>query len=412
MYYIDFSSVRGGQLTEALERTIVRLSPNEPTCQLFSGHIGCGKSTELLRLKSNLELQGFYVVYFESTDYLDMADVDITDILLAIIRRVSESLEEIGIRLSSNYFSHILNEISDLLNVPISSSSTMNISTGISEVGRRARVSPKIRSQLRQYLEPRTNSILEAINVLLRYATEKLMRQGKKGIAILIDNLDRIDSRSTIAGRSQPEYIFIDRGEQLRALDCHLVYTVPISVIFSNDGETLKNRLGGGIRPKVLPMIPVKHRDGSRHEEGMSLLRQMVLARAFPRANTAQRFNLIYEIFDSPETLDRLCFISGGHVRNLLGLLYRCLQEEDPPFSRSLLEKMIRETRDVLVLSISEREWKFLIEVVKTQIVSSDKDLWTLLRSLFLFEYRDQQGSWFDINPVLIETEKFKSFQL
>ena len=43
-YYIEFSSVRGGTIVEQLERTISRLSPDEPTCQLFTGHIGCGKA--------------------------------------------------------------------------------------------------------------------------------------------------------------------------------------------------------------------------------------------------------------------------------------------------------------------------------------------------------------------------------
>jgi excinuclease UvrABC ATPase subunit len=83
-YYIDFSSVRGGNIIKELGRTITRLSPDKPTCQLFTGHIGCGKSTELQRLKAELEQQGFHVVYFESSQVLEMADVDVTDILLAI----------------------------------------------------------------------------------------------------------------------------------------------------------------------------------------------------------------------------------------------------------------------------------------------------------------------------------------
>jgi hypothetical protein len=50
-YYIDFSSVRGGNIIKELGRTIALLSPDKPTCQLFTGHIGCGKSTELQRLQ-------------------------------------------------------------------------------------------------------------------------------------------------------------------------------------------------------------------------------------------------------------------------------------------------------------------------------------------------------------------------
>lgn len=103
-YYIDFATVRGGRVVDGLERAIVRLSPDEPTCQLFTGHIGCGKSTELFRLKARLEQQGFHVVYFESSRDLDMADVSISDILLAIARSVSESVEGVGIRLKAGYF--------------------------------------------------------------------------------------------------------------------------------------------------------------------------------------------------------------------------------------------------------------------------------------------------------------------
>ena len=64
-YYIDFASVRGSDIIRELERTITLLSGNRPTCQLFTGHIGCGKSTELFRLKDKLEKGGYHVVYFE-----------------------------------------------------------------------------------------------------------------------------------------------------------------------------------------------------------------------------------------------------------------------------------------------------------------------------------------------------------
>ncbi|MGB6298829.1 MAG: ATP-binding protein, partial [Rivularia sp. (in: cyanobacteria)] len=50
-YYIDFSSVRGGKIIQELRYNITFFSPDSPTCVLFTGHIGCGKSTELLRLK-------------------------------------------------------------------------------------------------------------------------------------------------------------------------------------------------------------------------------------------------------------------------------------------------------------------------------------------------------------------------
>ncbi|MGK7915952.1 MAG: hypothetical protein AB4038_10455 [Prochloraceae cyanobacterium] len=58
-YYIDFSSVRGTNIINELRRTIM-FSGDEPTCQLFTGHIGCGKSTELSLLKRELDEKDFH----------------------------------------------------------------------------------------------------------------------------------------------------------------------------------------------------------------------------------------------------------------------------------------------------------------------------------------------------------------
>lgn len=408
-YYIDFSPVRGSKIIESLKRTITLISPDEPTCQLFTGHIGCGKSTELLRLKLELEHQGFHVVYFESSQDLDMADVDITDILLSVAGQVSESLEAIKIKLKPGYFANLFIEIADFLQTPIDLNAEAELSIGIGKITAKTKESPKLRRRLREYLEPRTAGILESINKeLLQRATTELKRRGKAGLVVIVDNLDRVDIRPLPSGRSQPEYLFIDRGEQLRKLNCHVVYTIPLALIFSNDGETLKNRLGGGLTPKVLPMVPVRLRSGEEFQEGIALLRQMVLVRAFPHETTEKQLELITEVFDSSETLERLCRVSGGHVRNLLGLLFDCLRQDNPPISRECLESVIRERRDYLTSCITDDEWELLFQVVQQQSVRGDLEYQTLLRSMWVFEYRDRAGTWFGVNPVLEEAQKFQ----
>jgi hypothetical protein len=411
-YYIDFSDVRGCKIVEELQRTINRISPDEPTCQLFTGHIGCGKSTELQRLKTELEIAGFHVVYFESSQDLDLADIDVSDILLSVARQVSVSLEAIDIKVKPGYFANLFREIGDFLQTPIELSGQAELSLGIAKLTAKTKDSPQLRTQLRQYLEPRTNSILQAINEeILDKAIERLKARGQKGLVVIIDNLDRVDMRPLASGRSQPEYLFIDRGEQLRRLKCHVVYTIPLALIFSNEYETLKNRLGGGIAPKVLPMVLVRKRDGSDHEPGMSLLRQLVLARAFPEVSWNARLGLITELFEQPEILDRLCRVSGGHIRNLLGLLYSCLQRQDPPFTRNCLEAVIQDYRDDLLLAINEEEWQLLYEVVTQQSIRGESEYQRLLRSMFVFEYRDPSGRWFGISPALAETEKVLAWQ-
>ncbi|NEQ07068.1 MAG: ATP-binding protein [Moorea sp. SIO4E2] len=406
-YYIDFSSVRGGQIIEKLRKKIAIFSPNQPTCELFTGHIGCGKSTELLRLKVDLERSGFHVVYFESDQDLEMSDVDISDILLAIARRVSESLEDAGISLQPGYFQRLFGEVKDILQTPMELSE-VEFSVGIATITSQAKASPKQRDKLRGYLEPRTNGLIEAINQeVLEPAINKLKQTGKKGLVVIVDSLDRVDSIQKPFGRLQPEYLFADRGAQLRGLSCHVVYTIPLSLRFSNDFGMVTERFMTD--PEVLPMVPVHLRNGSKHEKGIALLRQMVLARAFPDLEPNQRLSKITAIFDSAESLDRLCGASGGHVRNLLRFLNDWIMEEGKlPLSRNGLERMIKAQLHKLVLAITNDEWDLLGKVAKEKKVTGDDGYQILIRSRFVYEYYDQEEPWFDVNPILAEAKELQ----
>jgi hypothetical protein len=237
---------------------------------------------------------------------------------------------------------------------------------------------------------------------------EKLKQQGKTGLVVIVDNLDRVESRDKPWGRPQPEYLFVDRGEQLRQLNCHVIYTMPLGLMFSNELNGLTSRFG--VDPKVLPMVPVKLRDGSECGEGMALLRQMVLARAFPDVEPEQRLSLITTVFDCAETLDHLCRGSGGHVRELLRLLNDWIKKNrELPLSRKELENVIRSRRNQMTLAITDDEWDLLRQVQERKQVSGDDGYRVLIRSMFVYEYRDSEGSWFEVNPILAEAGRLNA---
>ena len=398
-YYIDFTEVRSGNMIRELMRTIT--FSDDPTCQLFSGHIGCGKSTELLRLKAELEAGGYHVVYFVSSEDLDMGDVDITDILFVITRKISDSLGAVGIRVQPGYFSKLFGEIKDLLQTEIDLSAGAELSVGLAKITAKTKQSANTRNLLRDRLESRTGTIITAINdEVIQPAVEKLKAAGKEGLVVIVDNLDRIHDVQKTTKHTQSEYIFFDRGEQLKALNCHLVYTIPLTLIFANDANVLASRFG--VRPKVLSMVPTRHRDGRSHDKGLQLLKEMVLARAFRDLDSEERLTSVDQVFQEPAMLDRLCEISGGHVRNLLGLMVGCLQKEDPPFPSAILEEVIRESRDDMMRKITSDEWELLQNVIEKQRVSGEAEHDVLLRGMFVFEYQDNRdGMWFDINPLL-----------
>ncbi|MEW6496833.1 MAG: ATP-binding protein, partial [Cyanobacteriota bacterium] len=86
-----------------------------------------------------------------------------------------------------------------------------------------------------------------------------------------------------------------------------------------------------------------------------------------------------------------------------------CIRKEKQlPLSRKSLEEVIQARRNQMLLAIEDNEWELLRRVAKQKKVSGDEGYQTLIRSLFVYEYRDSQGSWFDINSILAEADELK----
>ena len=209
---------------------------------------------------------------------------------------MSQSLDKITLE-SPNKFNELLQGAWKVLNSEVtgvkvkvpnvgdfgvtSEKDKLSLSVGIGEITSKMKNDPTLREKLNQYLAPQKTKLLEAINQeLLEPAVAKLKQQGKNGLVVIVDNLDRIDNRAKPWGRPQQEYLFVDQGEFLTRLNCHLLYTMPLALKFSNDYGMLTQRFPED--PKVLPMVPVQMIDVSVHTQGMALMQQMVLARAFP----------------------------------------------------------------------------------------------------------------------------------
>ena len=92
--YVDCRSVRGDEdVVVELGRTVSR--SDAFSYQLYSGYRGSGKTTELLRLKEDLENKGHVVVYFAADEAdLSVQDAQYTDILLACTRHLLRELKQ------------------------------------------------------------------------------------------------------------------------------------------------------------------------------------------------------------------------------------------------------------------------------------------------------------------------------
>ncbi len=325
--YVDFRNVRGADAVQALYEAITWSNRN--VSLLVTGHRGCGKSTELLRLKAKLEQDGYCVLYFEADEDLDMNDTIYSDLLLAIARRIVTDLcathnvvlDRSLLEKVEEWFATTLYEREEWERVKAELDTEVRLGVGLPDsVPLIARLLARLTGQIqtgqavkkdiRLKLDPQLSLLIANINLLIGKATEQLKKQGRKGLVLLIDNLDRITFRVLEGGRRSHEAIFIDHGPQLCSLNCHVVYTLPISMIYTTTATQLMAIFPDKV---VVPMIKVAEPSGEEYRPGLDALRTMLHLR-IPKMD---------RLF-APEAVERLIRASGGHPRDLMRLARYC----------------------------------------------------------------------------------------
>ncbi|MFZ4730491.1 MAG: ATP-binding protein, partial [Pseudanabaena sp.] len=381
-YYIDLTAARGENVVKRMRRAIA-LSSNKHTYQLLSGQIGSGKSTELLRLKFELEQQGFVVIYCAVDQYLQIHDLGLAELWLVILKLILQQLESKGDSISLTYLPNAIAEIEKWMRIIPS----VNISTSgqrLQRILQTLQDNDQNRRQLHRHLESRlTNLLIVAIEEVTGVASDRVKQTGKKGLVILVDNLDRLSIE-------QSDLIFGRGGKYLRQFQCHTIYTLSLlASIHLSEQFQLK-----GTVPILLPNLQLCDRHDVVKPESLNLLRQVVLSRMLPNIVSDLRLEQVPNCFDHLETLDRLCLASHGHLPYLLSLLQGCLQSQDPPISLDTLNQVLERDQITRLSTISDRDLQALHKCLTSDYAITPEAI-NLCRRLLLFSHHDHQGDWF-----------------
>ena len=425
--YVDCQAVRGdGDILLDIGQ-MINFSDKKPTCQLYTGHRGVGKSTELLRLQEDLRSKGYFVVYFAADkEDIEPEDTEYTDILLACTRHILEDLKDCGnpepiwrwLQGRIKAFKDIIPELevtggSVELQVP-----QFGLIPQFAKITSSVRAVPSIRQKVRQDLDAHTPSLIEALNEFIDDAKQKLP-EPCEDIVVIVDNLDRITYISRGENQSSNyDQIFIERGEQLKALNCHIVYTIPIAMVYSTKSTMLEDSYD---KPQVLPMIMVRDRKGIVNEAGLAKMKEIICKRIIkislkehPNIGKKIAAALDTKLFENTETLDQICLMSGGHTRNLMQYIQTATKRiRQLPISGQNVKRALSEARDTYRNTIQPNQWDVLVQVAKTKEKpnSDEHNLLLLNRSILEYCYLNEDGEtqrWFDIHPVIHGIDEFQ----
>jgi len=375
--------------------------------QLFAGFKGCGKTTELFRLRSALQKQGNLVLYASALDYVDVGSpTDETTVLLAVAGSFSDALQA---ALKRSDGTDLVNEsvwerFSNFLtrtkvDIPEVSASIVKMAL---------KTTPTFRQKLRGFLANRLGELKAEVNRFVEDGV-KLARQtaGRPDMPIvfLFDSFDQVrgtllNEREVIASVIE---VFASHFDLLRFPYVHMVYTVH---------PWLRFVLPGAFTLTTLPSVRQWEKDADRtpYLPGSDLLREIVLRRlgqgAIPR---------IFGGSDpaSHPLADDLIAVCGGDIRILL-VLFRELVSLvltwtcSLPVTREVIERaIVNVQRQFLPLAEDDMRWLAKIEARREAKLPSTgpQDVSRLTRFLdtHLVLFLGDGEDWYDVHPLIRE---------
>jgi energy-coupling factor transporter ATP-binding protein EcfA2 len=407
-YYVNLSGVRK---TTAIASVNTRLDFQEAekyTTILFTGHRGCGKSTELKRIQKEWE-KYYRVIYLEVNEETDINDVGYTDFYLITIKQVEFEMRRLGLKLDPRlmenfeaWFKDVTQETERTVESSVSVEGEVTLGPEAPFLAKllvkllaQIKGSDKQKKTIRQTLEKDISRLKADINLLLNDAVKKLRKKFSqyKGFLIIFDNLDRVPPEVA-------NHLFFDYAAQLQQLDCTIVYTVPLSVLSST--KNLNNNFGN---PHIVPMVNIYefNRDNCDLNYNQTGLDTM--------ASLIERRVEVDKIFESREELLELAKASGGHVRQLMQMMQTaCLTASTNEHDKINAEDVIyaiKQEQFNFERFIPQSHYPVLAEVCLTKNITKDDVGQLMLFNTSVLEYNGK-NRWNYPNPVVKQSEEFK----
>lgn len=399
--YLDLADVRSPYSVNVLAKRIVRAQKEKRFHkQLFSGHRGSGKSTELHCLEGELKNKGYAVIFLDVGELLDLAEITYQDILLMIATGIVKTLEEQKIDLDKALLDDLHQWFAERIVTQVyakdeSFSAKARIelalkspfSKTLASLQSEVRSASGWRLEVRQTLENELPVFIAKLNDLILAARLQFQKKNFADMVIIVDGLEKMYYRLLANDETSYSNLFIRHAEQLNAPQSHIIYTLPIALAFNSN-------LGNEFSAPLFMMPMVKY----QKPEGEARLVELINQRMLP------------ELFESEGLQKQLIAMSGGSMRDLFRLIQFTTESANDVIKaadvtlaiQTLAKEYDRLVQDVFI--------PYLKEVKRTKNLPSDSDkVFERLLDLRLVHEYENGERWADIHSILTKISRLEA---
>ncbi|MGH3870700.1 MAG: hypothetical protein ACRDSR_04160 [Pseudonocardiaceae bacterium] len=281
--------------------------------------MGSGKTTELYRLKGELEHNGFHAAIFDVGTYVnESSPIDVTEFLIGLALGAHDVLGAPGAGSGPGFVGRLrrlLDRLKISVEVPGLSTSVSRDAIGVETMGasveielqRELKSSESVVAELRRKLTYHIGRLYEEVAAFL--TTLLPADDPGQGSVLIVDGLEKLRGTSVndLVVQESVQALFVAHAGKLKFRSHHMIYTVPTYLQFTSPGAL-------PFDSRVLP-VPVPHvrpRPGQAADTVAKTVAELreVVSRRLP----------VDQIFTGRQ-LDTIIQASGGHLRDLFTLL-------------------------------------------------------------------------------------------
>ncbi len=385
----------------------------QPVAQriLVFGHRGCGKSTELNKLISELGPEWLPVTLLAG-HFLPVSGNQAADVLLAACTRMIEVAQDKGLALNEKALSPVIEFFNETTTTQHETrSADMEVGAGVntsaSLLEKLLGLSAKFTSALKfgsrtdtstvSKVRQRKGELMASVNALalsMEMAWRSKTENPNARVLLVIEDLDKL-------GLADARQIFVNDGRLLGDIAVRAIYTVPVFTFHSPEASSIKSYFDHTIG---LPMIKTYTRHGKPCEEGRSILRAIIRRRVAEGVLPNDAMELLIER-------------TGGVLRDIFDAIQSCAQFLPVQKSKVIDRESIKAALNRMVATIGlqigypPEEKKSpkplqqrLAHIAQAQAegrevaTEPDPDLQYLLMSGALIEYNGDR--WLGVHPL------------
>lgn len=381
---------------------------------LFYGHRGCGKSTELNKLVSEIG-DRYFTVNFSVQDEMSPVAIRAEDLILVIMHRVLKYAQSAGLNMSED----LLNPVFDFFNQTTitrkagrdsCAEAGGGVDTKSGVLGNLIGLFAKFRAEIKlnvhsdettvAILRKRPADLLTQANMVIEAVSEALP-EGKR-LLVIVEDLDKLDLK-------QAREIYVNNVSLLTGIIANIIYTIPIFLFHSPDVDSFKHGFDDAIN---MPMIKVTEPGKTDPCPGFETIREIIRKRVSD------------ELIDEG-ALKHLILMTGGVLRYAFEVLHRTalMANVSAPIEKEQVDYGLQQLRKEFWQQVAlpydklpggpetvEELYDRLEEYGSNQNKGNKNPPKTdainqiLLKACAIVEYNGE--GWFGVHPLVIENLK------